>query len=77
MYLMRLKYICPKCSFETLYGPHDPFDAPVLSEGPICPRCYANFLREHCGVMVNQGPKGNYYKEPEKLPGTTIQNTRL
>jgi hypothetical protein len=75
MYQIPLEHVCPKCGFEAKYGPHDPFPAPVLSEGPICPKCYADFLRQHCGVMRYEGPTGPGYKGPEKLPGASIKNS--
>jgi hypothetical protein len=69
MYLIPQKHRCPKCGFECSYGPHDPFPAPVLSEGPVCPQCYANFLRQHCGVMQRGDAP-----DKEGLPGAVVQS---
>lgn len=74
MYLVPQPYRCPKCGFESNYGPHDPFGAPVLSEGPVCPQCYANFLRKYCGVMA---PEKVGFTSGEKEPGANVQNTYL
>lgn len=71
MYLMPQPFQCEKCGFECNYGEHDPFGAPVLSEGPICPKCYADFLRAHCGVMRYTHSKSG---PQEKLPGAHIQS---
>ena len=71
MYFPKRPHQCPRCGFECDYGPHDPFSAPVLSEGPVCPQCFANFLRDHCGVMQNKQDKA----PPERgtLPGVIFQ----
>lgn len=63
---------CSKCDFECKYGPDDPFPAPILSEGPVCPQCYANFLRDHCGVMVDK--KDAASPERGSLPGAATRN---
>lgn len=72
VYLIPQDYHCPKCGYECKYGEHDPFQAPILAEGPVCPQCYANFLRDHCGVMVNKRDAA----PPERgaLPGAFVQN---
>lgn len=54
MYIYPQPHKCPKCGYASNYGPHDDFAAPVLIEGPICPNCYAIFLRANCGVMAPQ-----------------------
>lgn len=63
MYLLPRPYVCEKCGFEGRYSPHNPYPAPVLLrteerdtgpveiEEPVCTKCYADFLRAHCGVM--------------------------
>lgn len=72
-YIIPRPHRCPKCDYECTYGPHDSFGAPVLNDGPVCPQCYANFLRDHCGVMIDKRDKA----PPERgsLPGAAIQST--
>lgn len=73
MYLTPRQYRCQKCGFECQYGEHAPFPAPILSEGPVCPKCYADFLREHCGVMASV-EKFPAAPTLEKLPGASVRN---
>lgn len=54
MYILPQPHECPKCGFVCKYGPDDLFPAPVFDEGPLCPKCYGEFLRANCGVMTLQ-----------------------
>ncbi len=47
---------CPRCGHEEPFTPDEwrggfTIVQPDGSERPICPHCFALFLRDHCGVM--------------------------
>lgn len=50
MYLTPQPYKCDRCAHEFQWSPHDHHPAPVIDDEPLCPVCYANFLRAHVGI---------------------------
>jgi hypothetical protein len=74
MYVYPQEVKCPRCEFTCTYGPSDPFHAPILSEGPICPKCYADFLRQHLPVMEHTDTRAPRVADREKRPGAGIRN---
>lgn len=52
MYFVPQKHKCPKCDFEMEYSKdYNPHCTPVTHKGPICPKCYENWLIENLPVM--------------------------
>lgn len=56
MYFIPQKHVCPKCSFEMEYSEHHhPYGTPVITDGPICPKCYGQWLKDNFPVMQRIG----------------------
>lgn len=49
-------YKCDRCGHEMQYTPHERHPAPVVSDDPVCPKCFERFIREHCGILQYSGP---------------------
>ena len=71
MYLYPQDYKCNKCGHEFKYGPHDPWNTPVVAEEestdrgiithslPVCPKCWEKFLRDNLGLGYATTDWGN------------------
>lgn len=51
MYILPQPYKCPKCGHECQYSPHDGHGAPVFNAGPVCPRCWGEFVLSVAPIM--------------------------
>lgn len=52
VYFVPRKHECPKCKFTMEYSKHHhPYGTPVLDIGPICPKCYGNWLKDNFPIM--------------------------
>lgn len=75
MYIMPQNYKCDQCGHEFIFGPHDSWATPVITEEeqtdqgiivhdlPVCPKCWEQFLRANVGLgrcTVDWGG-GSYY----------------
>jgi predicted RNA-binding Zn-ribbon protein involved in translation (DUF1610 family) len=54
MYFLPMPMRCPKCGHTGNYSIHAT-PGPVLDDSVICPECYKDMIREHCGVMQQFG----------------------
>jgi len=50
-YQVPMPYKCPKCGLECTYSPHNYHPAPAFQDGPICPKCWGEFIRSVAPVM--------------------------
>ena len=51
MYILPQPYKCPKCGHEYQYSPHDGHEMPVFNAGPVCPRCWGEFVLSVVPIM--------------------------
>ena len=51
MYILPQQYKCPKCGHECQYSPHDGHEMPVFNAGPVCPRCWGEFVLSVVPIM--------------------------
>jgi len=60
MYYLPQPMQCPKCGHRGQYSIHET-TGPVLGGDVICPKCFDELIRAHCGVM--QGLKAAHDRE--------------
>lgn len=51
MYVLPRPYKCPQCGHECQFSPQCGHGAPVLNDGPICPKCWGEFVLSVAPVM--------------------------
>jgi DNA-directed RNA polymerase subunit RPC12/RpoP len=50
MYFVPQEYKCDWCNHEFVWGQSDGHSAPVIKEGPVCPKCWEGYLKENFGI---------------------------
>ncbi len=51
MYLVPQHYKCPKCEYECKYSEQDGWTIPTFKAGPVCPKCWGEFVLEFVPIM--------------------------
>lgn len=58
MYIFPQPHRCNKCGHQGLVSQHDMHPEPLTSNGDrVCPRCWDEFITEHCGIMRPIAPQ--------------------
>jgi hypothetical protein len=68
VYRVPTPHVCTKCGFEVNYSAeHWQYNVPILDDGPICPRCYGEWMMKTFPIMVLKSHQEKLKEQKDEL----------